>query len=147
MSHPPPARRFYLTQSAMVLRGKPRRRARNFHPAHWLRSGFPRCIARHHNEGKTMAEQKQKGNTPPPQKQNRQPGIEKEMRPRPVSKDPKDRGSAKLEGKVALITGGDSGIGRAVAIAFAREGAEIAIIYLNEHEDAQETRDLVKREG
>jgi len=57
------------------------------------------------------------------------------------------KGSEKLDGKVALITGGDSGIGRAVAVLFAREGADIAIAYLNEHDDAEETRGLSKRKA
>ena len=69
------------------------------------------------------------------------------MTPQPVAEDPKYRGSGKLRGKVALITGGDSGIGRAVAIAYAREGADVAIVYLNEQEDAEETRRLVEEEG
>ncbi|HEX5212441.1 MAG TPA: SDR family oxidoreductase [Pseudolabrys sp.] len=84
--------------------------------------------------------------TMPAQKQDRQPGIEREMHPRPDFA-PKYPGVGKLKGKVALITGGDSGIGRAVAVAMAREGARIAITYLDEHKDANETRDLVKREG
>jgi NAD(P)-dependent dehydrogenase (short-subunit alcohol dehydrogenase family) len=83
----------------------------------------------------------------PPQHQHRRPGIESEMTPRPQSADAAHRGSGKLSGKVALVTGGDSGIGRAVAIAFAREGAEIAISYLNEHDDAKETVRLVEAEG
>jgi NAD(P)-dependent dehydrogenase (short-subunit alcohol dehydrogenase family) len=83
----------------------------------------------------------------PPQHQDRQPGIESEMTPRPQAEGRGYRGSAKLQGKVALITGGDSGIGRAVAIAFAKEGADVAIAYLNEHGDAQETRTLVEKEG
>jgi NAD(P)-dependent dehydrogenase (short-subunit alcohol dehydrogenase family) len=83
----------------------------------------------------------------PPQHQDRQPGLEAEMIPRPQAEDREYRGSGKLQGKVALITGGDSGIGRAVAIAFAKEGAEVAIVYLNEHGDAQETRALVEKEG
>ena len=70
----------------------------------------------------------------PAQKQNRQPGRETEMRPRP-DYEPKYRGCGKLKDKVALITGGDSGIGRAVAVAMAREGAKIAIVYLEEHKD------------
>ena len=85
--------------------------------------------------------------TRPAQKQNRQPGIEEEMTPKPVASDPKHRGSGKLEGKVALITGGDSGIGRAAAVALAREGADIAIVYLDEHEDAEEAKRLVEAEG
>ncbi len=83
----------------------------------------------------------------PPQKQERQPGIESEMDPRPRADDPSHRGSGKLRGKVALITGGDSGIGRAVAISFAREGADVSIVYLDEHSDAEETRRLVENEG
>ena len=88
----------------------------------------------------------QKGGQPP-QHQDRQPGIEKEMTPRPKASDPAHRGSSKLQHKAALITGGDSGIGRAVAIAFAREGADAVISYLNEHEDAKETQRLVEDEG
>jgi NAD(P)-dependent dehydrogenase (short-subunit alcohol dehydrogenase family) len=83
----------------------------------------------------------------PPQQQKRQPGREKEMVPRPKVALPEYRGSGKLTGKVALITGGDSGIGRAVAVLFAREGANIAVTYLNEHQDAQETRRLIQAEG
>lgn len=83
----------------------------------------------------------------PPQTQDRQPGLESEMTPRPKSENRKHHGAGKLSGKAAIITGGDSGIGRAVAIAFAREGADVAIIYLDEHEDAQETARLVEKEG
>ncbi len=83
----------------------------------------------------------------PPQHQDQQPGREYEMSPRPQSDDPAHRGSGKLEGKVALITGGDSGIGRAVAIAFAKEGADVAVAYLNEHKDASETKRLVEETG
>lgn len=83
----------------------------------------------------------------PPQHQERQPGLEKDMEPKPQSHDPHYQGSGKLKGKVALITGGDSGIGRAVAVAFAKEGADSAIVYLDEHEDAEETKRLVKEYG
>jgi NAD(P)-dependent dehydrogenase (short-subunit alcohol dehydrogenase family) len=69
------------------------------------------------------------------------------MTPRPRAVDPTDRGSGKLAGRVALISGGDSGIGRAVAVAFAREGADVAIVYLEEHEDARETRRLIEEQG
>lgn len=83
----------------------------------------------------------------PPQSQNQQPGIESEMTPKPKSDDSQYRGSGKLAGKVALITGADSGIGRAVAIAFAKEGADVAIAYLNEHDDAKETKQLVEAQN
>lgn len=82
----------------------------------------------------------------PPQKQDQEPGREHKMSPRPDSEPPVSKGAGKLEGKVALISGGDSGIGRAVAIAFAREGADVAILYLNEHKDAKETVRLVEKE-
>lgn len=83
----------------------------------------------------------------PAQKQNRQPGIEAVMQPRPQAEDRAYRGSEKLKGKVAFISGGDSGIGRAVAILFAKEGADVAIGYLDEDEDARETQREVESEG
>jgi NAD(P)-dependent dehydrogenase (short-subunit alcohol dehydrogenase family) len=82
----------------------------------------------------------------PAQKQAHQPGRESEMTPRP-DYEPKFPGAGKLKNKVALITGGDSGIGRAVAVAMAREGAKIAIVYLEEHKDADETVRAVEKEG
>jgi NAD(P)-dependent dehydrogenase (short-subunit alcohol dehydrogenase family) len=83
----------------------------------------------------------------PPQHQQKQPGIESEMNPPPIFFDPTYQASGKLKKKVALITGGDSGIGKSVAIYFAKEGADIAISYLNEHQDAEETKKLVEAEG
>ncbi|HEU4708344.1 MAG TPA: SDR family oxidoreductase [Methylophilaceae bacterium] len=83
----------------------------------------------------------------PPQHQNIQPGHEDQMTPEPVFIDPDYEGSHKLQGKVAIITGGDSGIGRAVAVAFAKEGADVVIAYLNEDEDAEKTREIVEAEG
>ncbi len=83
----------------------------------------------------------------PPQHQEKQPGTEKEMEPRPEAYAPWYRGSGKLEDQVAVITGGDSGIGRSVAVLFAREGADVAVVYLDEHEDAEETREMVENEG
>jgi NAD(P)-dependent dehydrogenase (short-subunit alcohol dehydrogenase family) len=83
----------------------------------------------------------------PAQEQERQPGLEHEMEPRPEAFAPGYRGSGKLDGKVALVTGGDSGIGRAVSVLFAREGADVAVVYLDEHDDAEETKSLVEGEG
>lgn len=83
----------------------------------------------------------------PPQHQVHQPGKEYEMSPRPIYDDPARKGCERLKGKVALITGGDSGIGRAVAVAFAKEGASVFITYLEEHEDAQETKRAVEGYG
>lgn len=86
-------------------------------------------------------------NNLPAQEQNQQPGSEKDMKPLPDTENPNYKGSNKLQGKNAIITGGDSGIGRSVSIAFAKEGANVAIIYLNESNDAEETKQLVEEEG
>jgi NAD(P)-dependent dehydrogenase (short-subunit alcohol dehydrogenase family) len=83
----------------------------------------------------------------PPQSQSEQPGIEAEMNPRPQSSGRTYRAAGKLSGKVALITGGDSGIGRAVGIHFAKEGADLAIVYLDEHVDATDTKKAIEAEG
>jgi NAD(P)-dependent dehydrogenase (short-subunit alcohol dehydrogenase family) len=83
----------------------------------------------------------------PPQKQKKQPGVESKMTPKPISEDLRHFGTGKLLDKVALITGGDSGIGKAVAIAFAKEGADISIVYLDEHSDAEETKKRVEEFG
>lgn len=83
----------------------------------------------------------------PPQHQDQQPGIESRMTPQPHAEDHSYRGSEKLQNKVALITGGDSGIGRAVAIMYAKEGADVVVSYLNEHQDAEETKRQVEQEG
>ena len=82
----------------------------------------------------------------PPQKQDKQPGIESKMDPKPLYDNGKP-GLGRLEGKVAIITGGDSGIGRAVAISFAKEGADVVIAYLDEHEDAKQTAADIKKYG
>lgn len=83
----------------------------------------------------------------PPQHQRQQPGREHKMKPRPRSEDEKHRGSGKLQDKIAIITGGDSGIGRAIAIAFAKEGTDVSVVYLEERKDANETKHLVEEHG
>jgi NAD(P)-dependent dehydrogenase (short-subunit alcohol dehydrogenase family) len=101
--------------------------------------------------GKAAQGKEQTGDKPknplPPQHQER-PGLEKKIEPRPQYEAPNYRGSEKLAGKAAIITGGDSGIGRSVAVLYAREGADIAIVYLPEEQpDAEETKQAVENEG
>ena len=91
-----------------------------------------------------MAARKQ--TSQPPQSQDVQPGLEHEMTPQPQSRAREYKAAGKLTGKTALISGGDSGIGRSVAVMFAKEGADVAIMYLNEHQDAMETMRLVEAE-
>src|SRR6187455_2759233 len=83
----------------------------------------------------------------PAQRQTSRPGVEWKMKPQPLAEEISYRPSGKLKDKVAFITGGDSGIGRATAILFAKEGAQIAIAYLNEHRDAKETKREIEAEG
>lgn len=83
----------------------------------------------------------------PEQRQLRQPGLESLMIPKPIIENPHYKGSEKLKGKIALITGGDSGMGAAAAIAFAKEGANVAIAYLDEHEDAERTKNRIEELG
>lgn len=94
-----------------------------------------------------MSPQNEQPTTLPPQHQDVQPGREGDMHPAPESAAERYRGSHKLAGKVAVVTGGDSGIGRAVAACFAQEGAHVAILYLEEHDDAEATRALVEAAG
>ncbi|MDR4886347.1 SDR family oxidoreductase [Fredinandcohnia sp. QZ13] len=100
----------------------------------------------HPNYGK-ITEYKDVALTVPEQRQYRQPGVEGLMVPQPIVENPQYKGSGKLKGKVALLTGGDSGIGAACAIAFAKEGAEVAISYLDEHEDANRTKARIEQIG
>lgn len=83
----------------------------------------------------------------PGQHQEKQPGAEHAMEPEPETIYPDYTGSGKLEGKCALITGGNSGIGRATAVMFAREGADVGVVYLDQHEDADETKRRIEQEG
>lgn len=94
-----------------------------------------------------MSNEQNTSNTLPPQHQDVQPGIESKMTPKPVYHDDHYVSCGKLKGKVAIITGGDSGIGRAVAVRFAQEGAHVVISYLNEHTDANEAKHVIESYG
>jgi len=94
-----------------------------------------------------MTQAKNSQPTFPAQHQDQQPGLESLMDPKPVAEDATYLGSEKLKGKVAIITGGDSGIGRAVAIAYAKEGADVVIVHLNEHDDAFQTKGRIEQLG
>jgi NAD(P)-dependent dehydrogenase (short-subunit alcohol dehydrogenase family) len=83
----------------------------------------------------------------PPQHQDKQPGEHSKTAPLPKSENDEYRPSAKLQNKIAIVTGGDSGIGRAISILFAKEGADVAIVYLDEHEDARDTQRRVEKTG
>ncbi|QHT62103.1 SDR family oxidoreductase [Paenibacillus lycopersici] len=83
----------------------------------------------------------------PPQHQNRQPGLESDMTPKPRFQSESYKAAGKLSGKVAVVTGGDSGIGRAVSLLFAKEGADVAVLYLDEHDDAGEIKALIEGLG
>lgn len=98
-------------------------------------------------KGAVQAGPSQHPEPPFPEQHQEKPGSEKELEPRPQYLAPDYKGSGKLQDCVALITGADSGIGRAVAVLFAREGADVAILYLSEDADAQETKAAVEKEG
>lgn len=99
------------------------------------------------NQSKTQDPREMEAKPPFPEQEQEPVGLESEMEPRPDYGEESYRGSGKLQGKAAIITGGDSGIGRAVALAFAREGADVLISYLDEHSDAEETVRIVEKEG
>lgn len=98
-------------------------------------------------EQAVQAGEREQPENPMPDQHLRKPGIEAEMELRPRYDAPDYKGSEKLRDRVAIVTGGDSGIGRAVSVLFAREGADVAIVYLNEHRDAEETKAAVEKEG
>ncbi|HEY3477071.1 MAG TPA: SDR family oxidoreductase [Anaerolineales bacterium] len=99
------------------------------------------------NQSETKDPREMEAKPPFPEQEQEPVGLESEMEPQPDYGEESYRGSGKLQGKAAVITGGDSGIGRAVALAFAREGADVLISYLDEHSDAEETVRIVEKEG
>lgn len=94
-----------------------------------------------------MSKKKERDGTMPPQHQSRQPGVEGQMQPEPHDEMRNYLAAGKLRGKIAVLTGADSGIGRATAVGFAKEGADIAFLYLDEHDDARKTANLVEEAG
>jgi NAD(P)-dependent dehydrogenase (short-subunit alcohol dehydrogenase family) len=106
-----------------------------------------RAAGRESKAGATQAGARSYPAPPYPKQHQKKPGCEAALKPAPLYEAPHYQGSDKLRDMTALITGGDSGIGRAVAVLYAREGADIAIVYLNEHDDANETKRAVEAEG
>src|SRR5436190_21349474 len=108
---------------------------------------MPRKTVRKTNSRKPRG-QLREPKSPMPKRHQKRPGLESKMKPRPHYLAPYYKGAGKLAGKVALITGGDSGIGRAVAVLFAREGADVAVTYVNgEESDARTTKAAIETEG